>query len=630
MFTITFYRMPKKTITREEMLENKRLAERKRKENIRNDPEKIAELRRRERERYHKKKAAGRFISLSEMTPRARRVQQKRNRRNFKAYYERQKEKLRAEKTIHESEDAKTAPKDQSTPIYPLGSPNSCPSVSSINSLPRSTSTLEPGSPRSDVSTNSTLLRREFNSKLRRYQRKKSREIMMLRKTVLKLQKEKDVFRKRLERLQLTIRSNPKRIIQSDINVIIRKKSPKDKRIRNLVKNFLEDDENSRLCPGKNDCITKNKLKKQKRYLTDSLKNLHIKYLELGNPPISYTTFTRLKPFWIIQASLKCRETCLCKLHANMELLISCLKRNNIISENSTTDTLKALTCDQTKLECLQRKCKNCMNKMLFYKEFDNSNSISCYVWQKGTKQYCKDNKTFTTNIMEKVKKIYKPLEVINHFDNEIIPFMIHCANIKNQYESIKKIKENIMENECLLHIDFSENYNTKYGSEIQSVHFGASRSRLTLHTAVIYYHSDNGTKTQSFCTISTCLRHDASSIWAHLIPILREIEMLVPKIRTIHIVSDSPSAQYRNKKVFYIMSQLQIYLPALSCVIWHYCECGHGKGAPDGIGGVLKRSADRLVAFGKYIIDINSFVQGLKSTVSNIKIEIVHEHEVI
>lgn len=31
----------------------------------------------------------------------------------------------------------------------------------------------------------------------------------------------------------------------------------------------------------------------------------------------------------------------------------------------------------------------------------------------------------------------------------------------------------------------------------------------------------------------------------------------------------------------------------------WHYSESGHGKGAPDGIGGCLKRNADKLVAQG-------------------------------
>lgn len=32
----------------------------------------------------------------------------------------------------------------------------------------------------------------------------------------------------------------------------------------------------------------------------------------------------------------------------------------------------------------------------------------------------------------------------------------------------------------------------------------------------------------------------------------------------------------------------------------WNYSESGHGKGAPDGVGGTLKRTADQLIAEGK------------------------------
>lgn len=43
------------------------------------------------------------------------------------------------------------------------------------------------------------------------------------------------------------------------------------------VKQFLEQDINSTTAPGKNETITRNKIKKTKRCLTDSLRNLHKK-----------------------------------------------------------------------------------------------------------------------------------------------------------------------------------------------------------------------------------------------------------------------------------------------------------------------------------------------------------------
>lgn len=500
------------------------------------------------------------------------------------------------------------------------------PSVSSINSpIP----TTEPCSPKSDVSINSMILKREVNTQLRKYQKKKSTEIHMFKKAILKLKLEKEMYRKRLERLEQTLKISPNRKTISNKYKPRKILSPQAKKIRNLVRKFYEDDENTRMTPGKQDCITRNGLKRQKRYLLDNLKNLHRKYLESGFPPISYVTFTRLKPFWIVLPKVDSRDTCLCKPHANMDLLINSLKKNKIISENSTTEILNSFTCKNAKVECLQRKCKKCKNKWVLYNEFDNSHNISYYAWSKNSKTYIKNNIEKVSTIVEKIRKEEKPLEVIKHFENEIIPFMSHCANIKNQYESIKKIKAEITKHECIVHMDFSENYNTKYSSEIQAVHFGASRSQLTLHTAVIYYHENNEIKSQSFCTVSESLRHDASAVWAHLIPILQEIEAVAPHISVLHLISDSPSGQYRNKKKFYIISQLQLYLPNLSRVIWHYCECGHGKGAPDGVGGVLKRSADRLVAFGNDINSINALVEGLRTTVTGVKIKIVQEYEV-
>ena len=35
--------------------------------------------------------------------------------------------------------------------------------------------------------------------------------------------------------------------------------------------------------------------------------------------------------------------------------------------------------------------------------------------------------------------------------------------------------------------------------------------------------------------------------------------------------------------------------------VNWFFLEAGHGEGAADGVGGILKRTADRLVANGRH-----------------------------
>nr|CAI5864168.1 unnamed protein product [Callosobruchus analis] len=94
--------------------------------------------------------------------------------------------------------------------------------------------------------------------------------------------------------------------------------------VRRCVKSFLLKDENSRLCPGKRDTVTFRKRKMQKRYLNDSLKNIYGKFRS-AHPDIkiSYSAFCRMRPFWVLQPKISGRETCLCILHTNMQLIVS-------------------------------------------------------------------------------------------------------------------------------------------------------------------------------------------------------------------------------------------------------------------------------------------------------------------
>ena len=44
--------------------------------------------------------------------------------------------------------------------------------------------------------------------------------------------------------------------------------------------------------------------------------------------------------------------------------------------------------------------------------------------------------------------------------------------NTHHQYIALKPLREDLSPDELMLHIEISENYNCKYGSEIQSMHF--------------------------------------------------------------------------------------------------------------------------------------------------------------
>ncbi|CAJ1050756.1 uncharacterized protein LOC111858282 [Xyrichtys novacula] len=139
-----------------------------------------------------------------------------------------------------------------------------------------------------------------------------------------------------------------------------------------------------------------------------------------------------------------------------------------------------------------------------------------------------------------------------------------------------------------------TENYACKMSTEVQAYHFGGSRKQATIHTAILY--TVHGTK--SYTTLSDSLRHDERAVWAHLEPILKEIRATYPQIMTLHVISDGPVTQYRNKANFYLLSTVP-FLSGFKHVSWNYSEKSHGKGAPDGIGGAVKRDADLYVRRG-------------------------------
>ncbi|CAG5003733.1 unnamed protein product [Parnassius apollo] len=278
---------------------------------------------------------------------------------------------------------------------------------------------------------------------------------------------------------------------------------------------------------GKKDCITLNKQKKQKRFLKDSLLNLHKKFLKKYDYNVSYSYFCKAKPFWVIVPTEKDRETCMCKIHENVDLLAKALHKNEIIVEKSANEILSSSVCNIYNIKCLENKCRVCINKGLTVREFKNSIEIEYQMWGSGLKEVRTKNGLRIIKITEKKQFRGKPREVLLLLLKLLIKFYVHNANIVNQYECTTKLKREPESNSVVIHMDFSENYSIKYNTEIQSLHFGGSRMQISLHTSVIYLSSSS--TPISFCTYSDSVRHDAAAVWGHIIPILRYIEKTAP-----------------------------------------------------------------------------------------------------
>ena len=125
-----------------------------------------------------------------------------------------------------------------------------------------------------------------------------------------------------------------------------------DTETKNMIETFLTRDDNSRMTTGKKQTVTKNKIKKQKRLLLDSLINLHEKFCA-ENPAhnISYVTFTRHRPFWVRQPTDKDRDTCICKKHENIQLAADKLYHLKVLTVKNIDYIYKQVGCSLT---CIQ------------------------------------------------------------------------------------------------------------------------------------------------------------------------------------------------------------------------------------------------------------------------------------
>lgn len=221
--------------------------------------------------------------------------------------------------------------------------------------------------------------------------------------------------------------------------------------------------------------------------------------------------------------------------------------------------------------------------------------------------------------VTRKVKILCTLEELKNKLSSHILDFMTHKFRVYNQKKFSKYVRTNLNDDEVFLVVDFSENYQLKYSSQVQSCHFGASNEQLALHTGAYFtkIKSNDSTviKVRTFCTVSSSNRHDAAAIWGHLLPIFMKIKEDHDNVTRVHIMSDGPTKQYRNKSNMYLFCYYMEYF-GFQVASYNISEAGHGKSVADGVGGTIKRTADSAVLMGKDVANIEQFM----TAVSNLK----------
>ncbi|PZC81934.1 hypothetical protein B5X24_HaOG211720 [Helicoverpa armigera] len=390
-------------------------------------------------------------------------------------------------------------------------------------------------------------------------------------------------------------------------------------RIAKKILEFYKQDDVSRPSAGKNETKTFKKQKKQKRYLLDTMTNLHKKFNRDTGLTICYSTFIKYKPFYIVKPRLSDRDTCVCKVHANMKLKFIALKQIKILnSYGNLNDLVQASVCDDRSKECMYSECEVCNGTPIDYNltETDQEAIVSWIEWSSTNVQYKKNNEIKTSKRILPVLKSDKLKNLIACTEAELRKFKEHLFNISHQYKSYKNLKENLEHDELVIHCDFSENYTCKMHEEIQAVHFGASQYQISLHTSVAYIKNE---RPKSYCTLSDSTNHSPEGIWAHLRPVLTDLKQMYPDVAVLHVYSDGPTVQYKQKKNFFLFKR---YINELGFEkgTWNFSESYHGKGPADGVGANIKRLLDEKVSHGR---DVRSALDALNLLEGETKVKL-------
>lgn len=518
-----------------------------------NDPEKVAEVKRKDLERYHTRKKL-----VADMTVREHRMMKRKWQQENK---KRKEKKQMLENVLLNTPTASPLPVDPQMRPYSATPTN--PEVSSSRGRKR-------------VKRDRTKLYREnirlqdkieeLEKKVRKYKkrlhRKSKKDSNSKDENNSKNENKYSVLSNAIKERYQTVKSRKeKRLIQSLLQTRITKESrmqtqlvrdtlgvdrplryksvlPQKTDLVQKIQHFFLRDDVTRATAGKKETVTHRKNKVQKRFLLDSMRNLYKAFLRENNGfKCHYSYFTKHRPFYVKPPTVDGRDTCLCKLHANMAYVVNVLHRNKVIMQKDTNAVLETLVCSVNSESCMKGVCSECKKWSINYDKTNLKAIVDLRQWARKSEVVEKLGKQVKVTKNVPVTEKLTLEEVIQKFENVLTTFKTHIYNIKHQYKAYRQCIDGLTESEVALHIDFSETYACKYHSEVQSHHFGGSRNQVTLHTAVMYHFSAEAQTKQvtSYCSVSSNQNHGPSAIWAHLNPILSEVQTNHPTVTTVH-----------------------------------------------------------------------------------------------
>lgn len=242
------------------------------------------------------------------------------------------------------------------------------------------------------------------------------------------------------------------------------------------IEEFYQSDENSRQMPGVKDTVTiivdEEKRKIQKRLLLCNLNDLYTHFMR-GKPDdtVSFSKFAKLRPRNCILAGASGTHcVCVCTIHQNCKLMLDAINISQLTRHlehpiHDYKDCLNLLMCKNPSVACHFNECSECPSEQVLSDIVEELLSKTLVIdvlfstWQTTDRATLNTQKVTVEEFLTQLTSKLKQLKPHNFIEQEQAKFM-----------SMKK--DNLVEGEVLIQLDFAENYAFVVQDAAQTFHF--------------------------------------------------------------------------------------------------------------------------------------------------------------
>ncbi|KAJ8665461.1 hypothetical protein QAD02_007123 [Eretmocerus hayati] len=376
----------------------------------------------------------------------------------------------------------------------------------------------------------------------------------------------------------------------ASLGTIIHNRLP-DKTVE-LVKNFYNDDENSRIMSGMKDtkCVRDSpnqKIHVQKRLVLYNLRELYSKFKNMHPTiKIGFSKFAQFRPpQCVLAGSSGTHSVCVCIHHQNVKLMLDGLGVSKFTSGklNNYKDCISHLVCQNPTDDCFLNRCKKCPSiesfKKRLYQYFDEKNidQVQYRCWHSTDRCSLQTRTTSKEDYVNELARLLQKLKT-------------HSFIAKKQSAFLEWLKQNLKEGEFLVLLNFAENYAFLIQDAVQAFHY--NNDQCTIMTVVVYYMKDSKLHHTSIAVLSDSLVHDSAFVHCVQKVVTDHIKKNFPLAKKVIYFSDGAAQHFKNKSNFEnLMNHKKDF--GLEAE-WHFNATAHGKNACDGVGATLKSNARR------------------------------------